>query len=89
MITIGKNRRGDSVVSISCGGNHNFAQTRSGHLYSWGFGETNCLGHGVDRDEPEPKRVSFSKAGVEGVEVVQAVGGGQHSMLIGKVLNVR
>jgi alpha-tubulin suppressor-like RCC1 family protein len=37
----------DRVVQIAVGANHSLALTSSGKLYSWGFGESAQLGHGL------------------------------------------
>jgi regulator of chromosome condensation len=80
---------GTEVVAIACGGNHNLAITASNHVYTWGYGDMLALGHGVERDEPLPKRINFSKANIGGsINVTQVAGGGQHSAIIGRVLAI-
>jgi regulator of chromosome condensation len=80
---------GAEVVAIACGGNHNLAITASNHVYTWGYGDMLALGHGVERDEPLPKRINFSKANIGGsINVTQVAGGGQHSAIIGRVLAI-
>lgn len=74
------------VAAISCGGNHNFALTSAGDVYSWGYGDMLALGHGEEKDEFLPKKINFAKAqGVGRIAVTQVAGGGQHSAIIGKV----
>ena len=80
---------GAAVVAIACGGNHNLAITASNEVYTWGYGDMLALGHGVERDEPLPKRINFSKASIGGsINVTQVAGGGQHSAIIGRVLTL-
>ena len=78
-----------AVVSIACGGNHNLAITASNDVYTWGYGDMLALGHGVDKDEPLPKRINFGKTKIGGtINVTQVAGGGQHSAIIGRVFTV-
>lgn len=78
-----------AVVAIACGGNHNLAITASNDVYTWGYGDMLALGHGLEQDEPLPKRINFSKAKIGGsIHVTQVAGGGQHSAMIGRVLTV-
>ena len=80
---------GLAVVSIACGGNHNLAITASNDVYTWGYGDMLALGHGVDKDEPLPKRINFGKTKIGGtITVTQVAGGGQHSAIIGRVFTV-
>lgn len=77
------------IKKISCGGNHCLALLESGDAYSWGYGELNALGHGVEQDEYTPRKfdpltginrkrvkdgMSLMKAKIEIID-----GGGQHS----------
>ena len=40
-------------------------------VYSWGYGDMNALGHGIEQDEPEPKKIAFKKkTGIEKVTQV-------------------
>lgn len=79
----------EKVVEVACGGSHTLALTKGGDLYSWGYGDMMALGHGKDADEPEPKKVSFQKAKLDGFIGKQISGGGQHSALIARVESVR
>lgn len=40
-----------SISQISAGSNQNFVLTSGGDVYSWGYGDTGCLGHGIVEDE--------------------------------------
>jgi alpha-tubulin suppressor-like RCC1 family protein len=53
-------------VAIACGGNHNLVITASNDVYTWGYGDMLALGHGLEADEPLPKRINFSKAKIGG-----------------------
>jgi regulator of chromosome condensation len=59
------------VKTIACGGNHNLALTDTHELYSWGYGEMSALGHGVDQDEPTPKRVNLARAKAGSMKIMQ------------------
>ena len=76
---------GTKISSISCGGNHNLALTCDNDVYSWGYGDMLALGHGLEQDEPLPKKLNFTKAKIDKIKVAQISGGGQHSALIGIV----
>ena len=65
------------MASIACGSNHNCAVTRTGDLYSWGFGELAQLGHGECEDEAAPRRVEPVRG-----RVAQAGAGGQHTVML-------
>ena len=80
---------GVSIKQLACGGNHNLALS-SGEVpqvFTWGYGDMSALGHGRDQDEPTPKKLDFTKAKVGNIIVTQVSGGGQHSAIIGRVLN--
>lgn len=74
---------GTKATSIACGGNHNLVVTSEGDVYSWGYGDMLALGHGLEQDEPLPKKLNFSKARIDKIKVTQIAGGGQHSAIIG------
>ena len=49
---------GQRVVAVSAGGHHNLARTADGAAFTWGEGESGCLGHGEDRsNQLLPKKV--------------------------------
>ena len=78
-----------NITQISCGGNHCMVLTESGDAYTWGYGENNALGHGVEQDEYTPrkfdpmtginkKRLKDGMVLLNGkIELID--GGGQHS----------
>jgi len=47
------------VRAITCGVHHSLAADESGGLWSWGDGGYGRLGHNVQKDELEPKRIAF------------------------------
>ena len=78
--------------SIAVGANHNLVVTSRRELYTWGYGDMNQLGHGVEdaSDELRPKKIDFAKKikggdALQGFEVMSVDGGGQHSVIIGQV----
>lgn len=70
------------VKSISVGGNHGLAIGNDGVVYSWGFGETNALGHGgsVDKEVPTP----IDPERLQKLKIIQVGAGGQHSLFLAK-----
>jgi alpha-tubulin suppressor-like RCC1 family protein len=77
-------------VQMSCGENHNLLLTDKKQVFSWGFGEMGSLGHANDKDEFAPKRIDLAKiklAAPGAVTMLQVAGGGQHSMLLGRVVS--
>jgi len=77
------------IKKISCGSNHNIALLDSGDTYSWGYGDMNALGHGVEEDEYAPRKFDplagiNRKRAKDGMAPLKAKieiidGGGQHS----------
>jgi len=79
----------DQVSSIACGANHNLALSRTGNVYTWGYGDMLALGHGEESDEFKPKKLNFKLAELSKIEILQIEGGGQHSAIIGTVTTNR
>ena len=73
------------IVSIAAGGSHNMALASDGSIYSWGYGDMLALGHGVEKDEPTPRKINLSKAKLDDLCVTQLSCGGQHSAIIGSI----
>jgi len=49
---------GRRVVTLSAGGRHSLASTADGAVFTWGKGESGCLGHGEDlSDQLLPKKI--------------------------------
>ena len=49
---------GQRVVAVAAGVNHSIATTADDAVFTWGEGETGCLGHGEDRsNQLLPKKV--------------------------------
>ncbi|KAL8205386.1 hypothetical protein R6Q57_008937 [Mikania cordata] len=69
---------GENPFSVSGGRVHSIAVMTSGELFSWGCGRNGRLGLGSSADEPEPMLVEFS----EGVNVLQAVSGFDHTLIL-------
>ena len=68
---------GQRVVAVSAGSEFAFARTADGALWSWGFGDFGCVGHGVDEQhEPEPKKIEA----FAGRRVVAVSAGAYHSL---------
>mmetsp|Transcript_13263 Transcript_13263/g.18178 ORF Transcript_13263/g.18178 Transcript_13263/m.18178 type:complete len:552 (+) Transcript_13263:2-1657(+) len=78
------------VTSIACGGNHNLVLTDGNAVYTWGYGDMLALGHGEEKDETLPRKLNFDKAKkFKHITVTQVAGGGQHSAIIGQVVDVK
>lgn len=45
----------EEVVRVSCGKNHTVALTKSGKVYTWGYGKEGALGHGDLEQQNQPK----------------------------------
>ena len=85
------------VSKISSGGNHCMLLTEDAEVYTWGYGDLGALGHGKDEDVFRPKKLDVLK-GVNRrrkknneplleTTVIEVVGGGQHSGIIGSTRN--
>jgi len=49
---------GQRVVAVSAGGGHSIARTADGAVFTWGVGESGCLGHGEDlSNQLLPKKI--------------------------------
>ena len=71
---------GIAIRKLATQANHNVAISRSGDLYSWGFGEMGQLCNGKSADEACPALVEVD--GVAGKAVLDAAAGGQHSAIV-------
>nr|XP_056721744.1 RCC1 domain-containing protein 1 [Euleptes europaea] len=62
--------QGTDVSKVSCGSRHTAALTRTGDLYTWGWGKYGQLGHGATATSDRPKKVCCFEAWGLGVEDV-------------------
>ena len=46
-----KGKANPPISQIAAGDNQNIVLTGSGDVYSWGYGDNGCLGHGIIEDE--------------------------------------
>lgn len=69
---------GEKLLSVSGGRVHSLALTSAGEVFVWGCGRNGRLGLGSSIDEPEPMLVELP----EGVEVLQAVSGFDHNLIL-------
>merc|ERR1712232_1358875 len=77
-----------SFRSIAAGENQSFAVTKTGKLYSWGFGTQGALCHGEDEDETRPRVVTKFNDKKDARRILQVSGGSQHTIvLVQKNLN--
>ena len=64
------------VTELFCGGDHTFALTANGELYSWGWGEYGQTGSNANNDVVAPSRVLADQ------RVLSAAGGYAHSVWV-------
>lgn len=69
---------GETPVSVSAGRVHSLALTAKGEVWVWGCGRNGRLGLGSSSDEIEPIPVES----LDGVEVLQAVSGFDHNLVL-------
>lgn len=65
-------------MDISCGDNFAGAITKSGQVFTWGFGNEGQLGHGDKFDQTIPRAMNFDHS------PVQISCGGAHTALLTK-----
>jgi len=70
------NLEDDVIVDIAAGDAHSLAVSKSGVVFSWGFGESGALGHGDNESRFDPKRVAMLQ---DSRFIVQIACGGYHS----------
>jgi len=69
---------GQRVVAVSAGGDHSFAITADGAVWSWGVGTFGRLGHGDEQNQLLPKKIEA----FAGRRVVAVSAGVYHSLAI-------
>lgn len=69
---------GETPISVSGGRAHSLALTAKKEVWAWGCGKNGRLGLGSSTDEVEPMLVEY----LEGTEVIQAVAGLDHSLVL-------
>eukprot|EP00906_Rhabdomonas_costata_P037296 RCo052474 len=65
------------VLMVSAGSFHSMAVTKEG-LFTWGKGESGCLGHGDTQNQVQPKFVTS----LQGKQILQISAGYYHSMAV-------
>ncbi|KAG0562187.1 hypothetical protein KC19_9G125100 [Ceratodon purpureus] len=68
------------VAQVSAGVSHTLAVTKSGQLYSWGYGSNYCLGHDDFLSQLQPKRIEHG--GFDDLFITSVVAGDEHSAAI-------
>lgn len=72
-----------AIKMVACGNAHTLALSTDGSIYSWGSGESGCLGHGQEIKKCErPRLIRSSNNNIRLNNVVQIAVGGFHSMLL-------
>ena len=69
---------GQRVIAVSAGGNHSFAITADGAVWSWGNGGFGRLGHGDEQDQLLPVKVEA----LAGQRVVAVSAAGVHNLAL-------
>lgn len=73
----------EEIESVAAGGSSSFAVTKSGKLYSWGFGENQQLASGDDADIPVPALAKGKRLDhAAGSRVLMVEAGGQHTCIL-------
>lgn len=75
------------VAQVSAGVCHTLAVTKSGQLFSWGYGSNYCLGHDDFLTELQPKRVEHG--GFDDLFIASVSAGDEHSAAIDSSGHVR
>nr|XP_032815546.1 regulator of chromosome condensation-like [Petromyzon marinus]XP_032815547.1 regulator of chromosome condensation-like [Petromyzon marinus] len=68
------------ALSVACGASVSYAVTKDGSVYAWGMGTNHQLGRADDEDAWSPERMEGKQ--LEGVRVLAASSGGQHTVLV-------
>lgn len=75
---------GLNPIKISCGWGHNVLLTDSGKVFTWGFGESGCLGHGDLNTQLTPKELKA----IKDIDIVDVEAGSDFTLLLDKQGNV-
>jgi len=67
----------ERACGVAAGTRHSLVVTSSGAVYSWGDGDSGCLGHGDESEQLVPKRVEALQERACGVAA-----GGSHSLIL-------
>ncbi len=69
------------IEQVSAGESHGLVLTKSGEVYSWGFGESGACGQGKsDEDVYRPKKLETKLTSTHSIKYLS--GGGQHSVAV-------
>merc|ERR1711871_157627 len=68
----------DPCCQVSCGSSHSIALTRSGAVFSWGYGGDGQLGIGSRRKHTVPQRVAKLDPGALQQDSMHTQGEGEH-----------
>lgn len=73
----------EEIDAVATGSSTSYAVSKSGKLFSWGFGETQQLASGEDEDIPVPTLAKGKMIDhAAGVRILQVDGGGQHTCIL-------
>ena len=67
------------ATHVACGQCHTGAVSESGDVYSWGQGQTGCLGHADNKDRLQPTRIECLHE--DGVKAVHSASGHSHMVV--------
>lgn len=75
---VGKEGATEAVAQVACGGSHTAVVTEGGRLYTFGKGNSLCLGHAKKSYTPHPRLVDA----LEGRKVLSIACGHKHMAAI-------
>lgn len=70
-----------NTISVAAGTDNNFAVTKDGKAYSWGFSSNYQTGQGTIDDIHVPTHID--NTAIRGKQIIRAGAGGQYSVLVG------
>lgn len=70
------------IVALGCGSVHSLALSKSGKVYSWGYGSYGQLGHGSFDSISIPTEIKFFSELKPSIDVIALSGGEGHSMAL-------
>ncbi|KAI8508669.1 E3 ubiquitin-protein ligase herc2, partial [Branchiostoma belcheri] len=70
--------QGQDIVRVCCGAQFSLALTKTGHIWTWGKGDSQRLGHGTEEHIRFPKQLE----GLRGKKVVDVAVGSMHCLVM-------
>ena len=73
---------GERIEAIECGYRHTVAKSSLGKVYTWGWGNSGQLGHGVFDSELSPRYVNLERYTKHKEKVIQIAAGYSHTLIM-------